>query len=67
MAIPNIILLTLNYVDELINTLFIASLNDQVMIAAVGLGNMTLNMIGLSVVLGLGTTLDTLLSQASGS
>jgi len=66
-AVPNILLLTLNYLDEIINTLFIASLGDEVLIAAVGLGNMTLNMIGLSVLFGLGTTLDTLLSHASGS
>ncbi len=66
-AIPNVILLTLNYLDEIINTLFIASLGDDVLIASVGLGNMTLNMIGLSVLFGLGTTLDTLLSHASGS
>ena len=67
LAVPNILLLTLNYLDEIINTLFIASLGDEVLIAAVGLGNMTLNMIGLSVLFGLGTTLDTLLSQAAGS
>ena len=67
LAVPNILLLTLNYLDEIINTLFIASLGDEVLIAAVGLGNMTLNMIGLSVLFGLGTTLDTLLSQAAGT
>ena len=60
-------MLTLNYLDEIINTLFIASLGDEVLIAAVGLGNMTLNMIGLSILFGLGTTLDTLLSQAAGT
>jgi len=66
-AFPNVLLLTLNYLDEIINTLFIASLGDEVLIASVGLGNMTLNMIGLSVLFGLGTTLDTLLSHASGN
>lgn len=46
----------------MVNTLFIASLGDQALVASVGLGNMTLNMIGLSIIVGLGSTLDTLLS-----
>lgn len=66
LAIPSSITSTLGYLDEVINTLFITSLKDEVLIASVGLGNMTLNMIGMAVLIGLGTALDTLISQASG-
>ena len=35
--------------------------------AAVGLGNMTQNLVGLSIILGFNSTLDTLLSPAYGA
>eukprot|EP00347_Sterkiella_histriomuscorum_P016701 403352182 len=66
-CLPNITLGTIQYMDEVMNTLFVASIGDQALVASVGLGNMTFNMMGLSIAYGLSSTLDTLLSQASGT
>ena len=37
------------------------------MVAGVGLGNMTQNLLGLSIILGFNSTIDTLVSQAAGA
>ena len=37
------------------------------MVAGVGMGNMTINMIGLSVIIGFNSALDTLISQGAGA
>lgn len=47
--------------------LFIGSYNNKSMIAAIGLGNLMINALGLSFFIGLNTTLDTLVSQAYGN
>ena len=53
---------------ESLNLIFIGKVKVQAeIIAAVGVGNMTQNLIGLSVILGLNSALDTLVSQAAGA
>jgi len=42
-------------------------LNNKEMLAGVGLGNMTQNLLGLSLILGFNSALDTLISNAAGS
>ena len=47
---------------ELINVSFIGHLNNAAMISGVGLGNMTVNLIGASILIGFNSALDTLIS-----
>ena len=54
-------------VSELVNIIMIGHLNNHVLLAGVGLGNMTANIIGSSVTLGMNSALDTFVSQAYGS
>lgn len=53
--------------QEMINLVFIGQLDNHVYLAAVGMGNCIQNMLGLSVVIGLSGSLETLVSQAYGS
>jgi Na+-driven multidrug efflux pump len=48
--------------QEFINLVFVGHLNDSTLIAAVGLGNAYIAMIGLSVIVGMNGALDTLCS-----
>jgi Na+-driven multidrug efflux pump len=61
-AIPSIISGLLLYMQEFINLVFVGHLNDSTLIAAVGLGNAYIAMIGLSVIVGMNGALDTLCS-----
>ncbi len=54
-------------VTENVNLIFIGHLNNKNMMAGVGMGNMVQNVLGLSIVMGFGGALDTLVSQAYGS
>jgi Na+-driven multidrug efflux pump len=51
---------------EVINVSFVGHLGDSTVVAAVGLGNMFLNVVCLSVVFGLNSTLQTLMPQSFG-
>ena len=51
---------------EILNIVFVSKLNNPALIAAVGLGNTTMNLCCLSVILGFNGALDTLISQAAG-
>ena len=53
--------------QELINLIFIGHYGDEAMVAGVGMGNMILNILGLSIMFGLNAALETLVSQAAGS
>jgi MATE family multidrug resistance protein len=55
------------YLAEVINTIFIGTLNDEVLITSLGLGNMTINTAVLSILIGLSSTLETLIPQAYGA
>ena len=52
---------------ELINLSLIGMLKEPAMVAGVGMGNMTINMIGMSVIVGFNSALDTLISQGAGA
>lgn len=67
LAIPSIASLWFGYLAEVINTVFIGTLNDEVLITSLGLGNMTVNTAILSILIGLGSTLETLIPQAFGA
>ena len=57
----------LGFLQETINLIFIGHLNDPAKIAAVGMGNMIINLCAIGVFLGLNSGLDTLVSQAYGA
>ena len=52
--------------QEIVNLIFIGHLNNPSMIAAVGMGNAIINMLGLAVIVGMNGALNTLVSQAAG-
>ena len=47
--------------------MFIGHLNDPIKVSAVGMGNMILNSMGLSLVFGLNSSLESLVSQGYGA
>lgn len=57
----------LNLGQMSINLIFIGHMNDPVKLAAVGMGTMIINMIGVAPQMGLNSGLETLVSQAKGS
>lgn len=67
--IPYVLGLMIRMIMESMNLVFInyKPNPETVVSAAVGLGNATVNLCGLSVMLGLNSALDTLISQAVGS
>lgn len=52
---------------EFINTVFVGHLNEPAKLAGVGLGNMIINIFGMSVFLGMNGALETFVSQAYGN
>jgi len=66
-ALPSIASLWFGYLAEVINTIFIGTLNDEVLITSLGLGNMTVNTAVLSILIGLSSTLETLIPQSYGA
>ena len=52
---------------ETINLIFIGHLNDPVKVAAVGMGNIIINLIAVGPFTGLNGSLETLVSQAYGA
>ena len=52
---------------EVINTAFVGHLGSQAMMAGVGMANMLMNIVALSVVFGTNGTLNTVVSQAFGN
>lgn len=64
---PAILGALFSFSQETINLMFIGHLNDKVLIAAVGMGNIAINMLGVSIYFGFNGALDTLVSQALGT
>lgn len=62
LAIPAILNNIVRMMMEVINLSMIGQLNNTVMVAGVGMGNMTINMLGLSLIMGFNSALDTLIS-----
>lgn len=67
LALPNIAGYLLTLINELTNTIFIGQSGDEAQLAAIGLGNMMQNCIGLSIGIGIASGLDTFVSQAHGA
>ena len=53
--------------DQLVNTYFVGHLNDPVILAGVGMGNMLINVLCFAVVQGLNGALETYVSQSFGA
>ena len=60
--IPSILKSLIFMLIEAINIIFIGYLNKQILVAAVGLGNMTMNLVCVSIFIGFNNALDTLIS-----
>ena len=61
-CIPAAIGSTLSMLQETINLIFIGHLDDPVKLAAVGMGNMIINMFGIGIYFGLNSGVETLVS-----
>ena len=66
-AIPTTLCMIVMMFQEMVNLIFLGHLNQPELLAGVGTGNMTQNMLGLSVIIGFNGALETLVSQAYGS
>ena len=66
-AIPTIVCLLIVMIQEMVNLIFVGHLNDEKILAGVGLGIMLQNVFGLSIVLGINGAIETLVSQAYGN
>ena len=66
-AIPAIVGALFSFSAETVNLMFIGSLGDNILLAAVGLGNIFQNMLAEATFWGLNGALETLVSQAYGS
>lgn len=59
LSIPLILCQFLNILAEQINYVFVGNLNDTSVLAAVGLGNATINVIANATIFGMNTALET--------
>ena len=67
MVVPASLGLFVGCLMTTMNLVFIGHLNDPIKIAAVGMGNMIINMIGIGPYYGLNSGMETLVSQAWGA
>ena len=67
LAIPSTLCMIVMMFQEMVNLSFLGHLNQPELLAGVGTGNMTQNMLGLSIIIGFNGALETLVSQAYGS
>jgi len=61
-AVPASLGAIISFSQETINLIFIGALNDTVSLAAVGLGNIFINMLGVAIFFGMNGALETLVS-----
>ena len=66
-AIPAILGSLVCFSQETINLMFIGSLNETKPLAAIGMGNIFINLFGCSIYFGINGAIDTLVSQANGA
>lgn len=57
----------LNMFSEQINYKVVGNLNDTIALAAVGIGNMTINIVAIATIVGMNTALETRVAQAYGA
>lgn len=62
LALPTVLSAILTFFVEIVNVAFIGNLNDSYMLSGVGLGNMMVNALWVSVYLGINGALETLVS-----
>ena len=65
-AVPTILTGFIQRTQDMVNLMFLGHLEDNALIAGVGMGSVCMNFMGWSIVLGMNTALDTLVSQAAG-
>lgn len=53
--------------NEVINLIFMGHYGDETMVAGVGLGNVIMNVLGLSLMIGINSSLETLVAHAVGA
>ena len=61
-AFPATVGSVLQFIQETINLIFIGHLNDPVKVAAVGMGNIIVNMFAIGPISGLNSSVETLVS-----
>lgn len=66
-AIPNILTGFVQRTQDLINLGFLGHLDDNALIAGVGMASVCVNFMGWSILLGMNSALDTLVSQSAGA
>ena len=66
-AMPSIVTMIFSLLMELTNMFFVGHLNDSAKIAGVGLGNMYINVVCQSIIIGLNGGIGTLVAQAFGA
>ena len=62
LTIPSALQCIINMLTEIINLYFAGTLKDKELLAGVGMGNMTQNLVALSIIFGFNSALDTLIS-----
>jgi len=67
MAIPAIVGMLLYLFVQLSSTYYVGNLNDPVLLAGVGMGNMLINVLSFAVVQGLNGALESFVSQSFGA
>jgi MATE family multidrug resistance protein len=67
MAIPLVVGMLLYLLVQLTNTWFVGNMNEPVLLAGVGMGNMLINVLCFAIVQGLNGALETLVSQSFGA
>eukprot|EP00347_Sterkiella_histriomuscorum_P002719 403367069 len=67
LAIPPIISMFFQFFVQLINTYYIGHLDDQVIMAGIGMGNMLINILCFAITQGLNSALETFVSQSFGA
>ena len=60
--VPTVFCCLLGTLQEVVNLAFIGYLDDPAMLAGVGMGNVIINMLGLSIIFGMNMALETLVS-----
>lgn len=67
LTLPTMVGSIISFTNEVANVIFIGHAGDEVELAAVGIGNMMQNCVGLSIGIGFSLALNTFVSQASGA
>lgn len=67
LAVPTMLFSGARSLQQSLNVIFIGLLNDPAKLAAVGMGNMVNNLVGMSCFFGFSAAMDTLQTQAAGA